>query len=188
MKTITALGRQYGLSRTTLLYYDRLKLLSPTYRTGADARLYSDSDEAKLGQIVTYRKAGIPLESIRRMLESAPGHVNQRLEKRLAEIQQQIGALRAQQRFVVEMLKDAVLRGERPARDRKQWVQLLRACDFTDQDMRAWHVAMERDNPKGHARFLKNIGFSSTEAADVRARARERLTAQATPSASAAKP
>jgi hypothetical protein len=51
-------------------------------------------------------------------------------------------------------------------------VALLRACSFTDRDLHGWHVALERDNPKGHARFLKRIGLSKEEAAEIRRRSR----------------
>lgn len=191
MKTITVIARQFGLSRTTLLYYDRIRLLCPSYRTTAEARLYSAADEARLNQIVTYRRAGIPLESIKRMLDAAPIRVNERLERRLREIQEQICALRSQQHFIVGMLKDAVMRGESPARTKDQWVALLRACDFTEKDLHGWHVAMERDNPEAHARFLRRVGLTAKEAEQVRAYARATLEAekaQAPASASAAMP
>lgn len=181
MKTITAIARQFGLSRTTLLYYDRLGLLSPAYRTASEARLYSSDEEARLSRIVTYRRAGIPLKSIKHMLVAAPGGVNQRLETRLSEIQGQIADLRGQQRFIVGMLKDAVLRGEGPKRTRDQWVELLRACAFTQRDMHQWHIEMERDNPNGHARFLKQIGLSATEVSHIRGLARGALKANAAP-------
>lgn len=190
MKSVTVLAREHGLSRTTLLYYDRIGLLSPTYRAGGGTRLYDAGDHVRLARIVTYRRAGIPLHSIKRMLDAAPMRVNERLEHRLNEIQQQVGALRTQQRFIVEMLKDAVLRGEGPARTRDQWVQLLRACDFSPADMHNWHVAMERDDPSGHARFLRRIGLTTGEAAHIREHSRAACGAddQSASSASAAKP
>ena len=44
MKTysISKLARACGLSRSTLLYYDRLGLLPPSGRTGSGYRCYSD--------------------------------------------------------------------------------------------------------------------------------------------------
>lgn len=174
MKTITVIARQFGLSRTTLLYYDRLRLLSPKYRTAADARLYSADEEQRLARIVTYRRAGIPLKTIRHILEAAPVRVNERLETRLREIEEQVAHLRAQQRFIVEMLRDSVMRGEGPKYSRDEWVELLRACSFTDRDLHGWHVALERDNPEGHARFLKRIGLSKEEADEIRRRCRRR--------------
>jgi DNA-binding transcriptional MerR regulator len=173
MKTITVLARRFGLSRSTLLYYDRIGLLSPSYRTHADARLYSAEEEIRLERIVRFRRAGIPLQSIQSILEALPAKVNRALEGRLGEIEKQIGQLRTQQRFIVELLKDAVVRGEKPARTKDQWVALLEACAFTPDDMRAWHVKMERDDPAGHARFLKRIGLSDEDSDRIRRRARD---------------
>lgn len=173
MKTITAVARQFGLSRSTLLYYDRIGLLTPSYRTHADARLYSDAEVQRLARVMTFRKAGISLDAIKAILEAGvPAKVNQRLEVRLREIQGQVEGLRAQQRFIVGLLKDAVMRGEGPARTRTQWVELLRACAFTEDDMRAWHVTMEREDPAAHARFLARIGLSKTEVSKIRAQSR----------------
>lgn len=200
MTTITTLALRYGLSRSTLLYYDRIGLLSPSYRTHADARLYSAAEESKLSRIVTFRRAGIPLETIKTILAApVPAKVNRSLEDRLGEIQEQIGALRMQQRFIVGLLKDAVMRGEGPARTRDQWVKLLKACAFTEADMREWHATMERDDPAAHGRFLRRIGFSASETERIRALSRDAWTSgavaapytrdvHAAPSASAARP
>jgi DNA-binding transcriptional MerR regulator len=192
MKTITAIARLFGLSRSTLLYYDRIGLLTPSYRTQAEARLYSDEEEGRLARIVTFRRAGIPLETIKTMLESdVPEKVNESLETRLREIQGQIAGLRAQQQFVVEMLRQAVLRGEEPKRTRDQWVDLMKACSFNEADMRAWHMALERDDPKAHDRFLRRIGLRPAEIERIREHCRSVLTVspgQPDASKSAARP
>jgi DNA-binding transcriptional MerR regulator len=192
MKTITAIARLFGLSRSTLLYYDRIGLLTASYRTQAEARLYSAEEEGRLARIVTFRRAGIPLETIKAMLESdVPEKVNESLETRLREIQGQIAGLRAQQQFVVEMLRQAVLRGEEPKRTRDQWVDLMKACSFNEADMRAWHVALERDDPKAHALFLRRIGLRPAEIERIREHCRSVLTVspgQPEASKSAARP
>lgn len=159
MKTITVLARQFNLSRSTLLYYDRIGLLRPSYRTHADARLYSDEDEARLERIHIFRRAGIGIETIRVLLESGARQSAALLEERLRETQQQIDALRAQQRFTIELLRDQVIRHAGPGPTREEWVALLKACSFSEADMKAWHAAMERDMPSVHARFLKRIGL-----------------------------
>lgn len=173
MKTITALARQFGLSRTALLYYDRLGLLRPSYRTHADARLYSENEEAQLRRIVTFRQAGVPLASIRALLEAKPARVNRTLETHLAAIQRHIDGLKAQQRFVVALLRDAVLRGEAPVRTKDEWVALLRACQFADADMQAWHVELEQADPRTHTRFLRKLGLSPAEVARIRRATRQ---------------
>jgi DNA-binding transcriptional MerR regulator len=190
MKTITVLARQFGLSRSTLLYYDRIRLLAPSYRTHAEARLYSAADEARLRRIVSYREAGLTLATIRDLLTGAPGRARGALERRLFEVQRQIAGLRAQQRLVAAMLADAVVRGRGAAPTKAEWVAMLEACAFSPDDMRGWHVGLEREAPALHARFLKKLGLSPTEAERVRERSRGEWAAQrpAATSTSSARP
>ena len=46
--TVGRLAKRFGLSRSTLLYYDRLGLLCPSGRSGGDYRLYEDADAQRL--------------------------------------------------------------------------------------------------------------------------------------------
>src|SRR5208282_6794638 len=72
MKTysISRLARACGLSRSTLLYYDRLGLLKPTGRTGSGYRYYTDADQRRLERIGHFRQAGLTLKEIRAVLSS----------------------------------------------------------------------------------------------------------------------
>lgn len=71
MPTISALGRRFGLSRSTLLYYDRIGLLRPGGRSAKAYRHYGEAEVARLEQICLYRRAGVPLAEIRRLLDGA---------------------------------------------------------------------------------------------------------------------
>ena len=64
MYTISQLGAMFGLSRSTLLYYDSLGLLRPSARSEAGYRLYSDDDCTRMRQIVLFRGLGVPLSKI----------------------------------------------------------------------------------------------------------------------------
>jgi len=66
--TISRLAKQHGLSRSTLLYYDRLGLLSPGGRLHNGYRHYTPRDEKRLGQICLYRRTGLPLAEIGSLL------------------------------------------------------------------------------------------------------------------------
>ena len=72
MKTysISKLAREFVLSRSTLLYYDRLGLLPPSGRTGAGYRCYTDKDYRRLERICRFREAGLTLKEIRAVLSS----------------------------------------------------------------------------------------------------------------------
>ena len=67
--TISALARRFGLSRSALLHYDRIGLLSPSGRSLAGYRCYSEADADRLRAIQTFRQAGVPLAGIRALLD-----------------------------------------------------------------------------------------------------------------------
>ena len=52
MFLITELAREFGLSRSTLLYYNRIGLLRPAGRSMAGYRLYSTKDRDTLALIL----------------------------------------------------------------------------------------------------------------------------------------
>lgn len=65
-------SRIAGVSVRTLHHYDEIGLLSPSGRSAAGYRLYSDDDLLRLQQILIGRELGLPLEEIRRSLDD-PG-------------------------------------------------------------------------------------------------------------------
>ena len=68
--TIGQLAAQSGLSRSTLIYYDRKGLLSPSGRSETNYRLYSNKDLEKLNLILTHRNGGLSLKEIAAILDS----------------------------------------------------------------------------------------------------------------------
>jgi len=58
-----------GVTVRTLHHYDRLGVLSPSGRTDAGYRLYSDRDLVRLEQILALKFIGVPLQEIRRLLK-----------------------------------------------------------------------------------------------------------------------
>ncbi len=69
VKEVAALS---GVTVRALHHYDELGLLTPTARTAAGYRLYSDDDLLRLQQILIGRELGLSLEAIRRSLDD-PG-------------------------------------------------------------------------------------------------------------------
>ena len=67
--TIGTLAKRFGLSRSTLLYYESEGLVSPAGRSRSNYRLYDASAIDRLQRVVSYRAAGVPLDDIRRMLD-----------------------------------------------------------------------------------------------------------------------
>ena len=58
-----------GVTIRTLHHYDRLGLLTPTARSDAGYRLYSETDLARLEQIIVLKFLGLPLKNIRDLLD-----------------------------------------------------------------------------------------------------------------------
>jgi DNA-binding transcriptional MerR regulator len=171
--TISQLARKHGLSRSTLLYYDRIGLLKPDGRLGNDYRHYDTGAERRLRQIRLYRQAGLPLLEIRRILERPKKDLAAALERQLYEVLSQMEALRGRQRVIVELLKNRRLLEQVRNLDRARWVQLLRASGFTDEDLGRWHRDFERTDPAYHQRFLEFLGIPPTEIVVIRERSRQ---------------
>lgn len=93
--TVGVLGRKFGLSRSTLLYYDKIGLLSPSGRTGANYRDYTDDDVDRLEKICLYRKTGVELKRIRELLGSPDSSI---WEERLSQLNDQMNSIRLQQK------------------------------------------------------------------------------------------
>ena len=56
---------------STLLYYDRLGLLRPSRHSRSGYRLYGDEARERLSRIVELRAAGLPLQVVKRILETS---------------------------------------------------------------------------------------------------------------------
>jgi MerR family transcriptional regulator, thiopeptide resistance regulator len=166
--TITQLARKHGLSRSTLLYYDRIGLLPPDGRFVNDYRHYGAAAERRLRQIRLYRETGLPLAEIRRILQRPKQDLAAALERQLHEVVTQVDALRSRQRIIVELLKSRRLLDRVQNMDRERWVKLLHASGFTDDDLRRWHVDFERTDPDYHQRFMEFLGIPADQIRRVR--------------------
>lgn len=111
--TVGRLAKTVGLSRSTLLYYDRIGLLRSINRSGGNYRLYSAGDVTRLRRICTYRQLGIPLKQITALTEaSGCGNTatEAMLERHLESLDREIESLREQQRQVVLLLEQITSR------------------------------------------------------------------------------
>lgn len=172
VKTIRQLARQFGLSRTALLYYDRQGLLRPEHRTAAGHRLYSPDDEARLARICRLREAGLPLREIDAVLEperSLRTPLKETLHRRLTQLNGEIAALRRQQQVVVSLLRRAGAMRDTRIMNRERWVALLDAAGLDAADRAAWHREFERLSPEAHQDFLESLGMREAEIKKIRA-------------------
>jgi DNA-binding transcriptional MerR regulator len=102
--SISKLARAFGLSRSTLLYYDRIGILKPSGRTGSDYRYYSQRDYRRLERICHFREAGLTLKDILAVLSSGGKPGVKLLDQRIRETAADIVDLKNQQRLLAGML------------------------------------------------------------------------------------
>jgi DNA-binding transcriptional MerR regulator len=181
MESIGQMGRKFGLSRSTLLYYDRLNLVRSSYRTAAGYRLYSSDDAARLRRVCRYRKAGLPLAEIGRLLgddEHPRVGVGRALHKRLTELNHEIAALRRQQQVVIGLLRGKGHDRLARAMTKDKWVALLRSVGMGRAERARWHAAFERLSPEAHQDFLESLGIPEAELRSIREHSRRSWRAE----------
>ena len=168
MLTISQLAGRFGLSRSTLLYYDSIGLLSPSARSGANYRLYSQSDVERMELIDIYRRAGLPLADITRVLSTDESALAELLEARLRGLNKEVGKLRHQQRLIVRLLQNRAALSKTRYLDKDGWVAILEATGLGREQMRRWHVEFERLSPEAHKDFLESLGLGEEEIRKIR--------------------
>ncbi|MEV0275588.1 MerR family transcriptional regulator [Streptomyces sp. NPDC050610] len=82
-----------GVTVRTLHHYDKAGLLTPSDRSAAGYRLYSDADLARLQQILFYRELGFSLEETGAVLAGPQDDVLDRLRSRHRLLNEQIAGL-----------------------------------------------------------------------------------------------
>ncbi len=173
MFLITELARHFGLSRSTLLYYDHIGLLTPSGRSEAGYRLYSPDDRDKLATVCSFRQAGLTIEDIRRVLSMEKDANSVVLQRRMRELGDEIRTLQTQQHLLGKMLQVQSL-GELPVTvDKQAWIEMLRAAGMDEAAMSRWHTEFERRAPEAHHQFLLSLGISEDEAGYIRKRSAE---------------
>ncbi len=166
--TISQLGRLYGLSRSTLLYYDRIELLPPFGRTDAKYRYYTEADRDRLDRICRFRQAGLSIEDIRNLLASSENSSLSVLEKRFREIGDEIRSLKSKQKLLSRMMRGLSSDHAFPEVDKTMWVEMLRAAGMDESAMEQWHGEFEARAPQAHREFLLSLGMSEQEACEIR--------------------
>lgn len=169
MFTIGQVAKKYALSRSALIYYDTIGLLTPSGRSASNYRLYSESDLTKMDRIQLYRSAGLSLESIASLLEKENSDLNATLENRLLMINCEIQKFRNQQKVILKILENESLERQSRVITKAIWVSMLRAAGLDDAGMENWHREFELTSPEAHQDFLQSIGIEEDEIKAIRA-------------------
>lgn len=110
---IHELAQACGVSTKTIRYYESIGLLPPPRRTDNNYRHYQPADAERLRFVVGARALGFSLDEIAEILafrelgEAPCLYVLDRLERKAAEIETRIASLRALQRDLRHLRREA---------------------------------------------------------------------------------
>jgi DNA-binding transcriptional MerR regulator len=168
MLSVSQIAKRFGLSRTTILYYESCGLLKPGHRTSASYRLYGEKEVRVLERICLYRSVGLSVSSIRGMLANPETDIAALLRRRLTELDSEIGRLREHQRVILRLLqtKNILRRTKNMTKDK--WVSIMKAAGFSEDDMRRWHREFEKAAPEDHNEFLAYLRIPVAEIQSIR--------------------
>ncbi len=161
MLTVGAAAKKFGISRTTLLYYERIGLICPAKRAENGYRLYSDDDLGRLNAIMDLREAGIPLADIQKHIDYKETDVSSLLLKRLNELNSQIQTIKDQQAVIITLLSRGDLKTKRL--NRQMWKKILLEAGIDNATTIKWHQSFEKQSPLAHTALLRTLGFSDEE-------------------------
>ncbi|MET2852920.1 MerR family transcriptional regulator [Vibrio owensii] len=168
MLTVTQLARECGLSRTTILYYEREGLLAPAHRSENGYRWYGEKEMQRLKTISSYRSYGLPISSIRTLLAQKGKSQAEILKDHFNELEREVQNLRAQQKAIVVLLQEPQLIEDNIV-TKERWVQIMQAAGFSENDMVTWHQKFEEMEPAEHQKFLESLGIEQDEIVRIRA-------------------
>ncbi|WP_249352222.1 MerR family transcriptional regulator [Nocardiopsis akebiae] len=92
--TVGAAAGLVGVTVRTLHHWDEVGLASPSARTAAGYRQYTDADLRRLRRIVAYREAGLGLDAVRRVLDDRTAEIGATLREQRARLAERIEGLR----------------------------------------------------------------------------------------------
>jgi DNA-binding transcriptional MerR regulator len=153
----------FGLSRTALLYYESIGLLSAVARSESNYRLYSDDSAKRLERICTYKDAGVPLTKISNILDHEADDERDILEKTLLMLNQKAQEIKNNQDKITAILNQELADCSPVQIDLRAIMDSLTQIGFGEDVFLQIHGILEHKTPDGHLSFLKLCGFSDEE-------------------------
>ena len=177
MLSVSQIAKKFGLSRTTILYYESCGLLKPALRTRADYRLYGEKETRVLEQICLYRSVGLSVASIRVMLANPQTEATSLLRRRLQELESEINDRRQHQEVILRLLQSKDILRRTKTMTKEKWVSIMTAAGLTEGDMHRWHREFERSAPEDHNEFLQFLHIPDAEIKTIREWSRKTASA-----------
>ena len=143
MYTVSEMVRRVGIARSTLLYYERIGLVTPERDPVNGYRRYSEDLVVRLITLRQLQRAGLNLQECRRCLDGEMSA--EQIEERLRFLEAELHELL----LARELLRSFV--GEKGGKRTRQW-----------------HNDFARRSPEAHLQWLRGLGFSELEALQIR--------------------
>jgi len=175
MYTISELGRMVGLSRTALLYYESIGLLTPAERTSAGYRLYSDASAELLTRICTYRNAGVPLSEIAAIVSQEETVEAAILEKTLDLLNKKELEIKSCKQRLTSMIGNTG-KGSTSLIDLDSLKFTFALAGIGDDVLLAFHSYLESDSHEQHIALLRLLGFDDSAVNELLERINEEKT------------
>lgn len=133
MLSIKQFCEQLGVSRTTVLYYERQGLITSANRTSSGYRMYGEGELERFRAILAYRSYGIPVSEIASLVQQSKDR-DAILRKQFTSLDLEIQKLRQQQRSIMTLLKEPDLLNQGQL-TKERWTEILRESGMNEQDM-----------------------------------------------------
>jgi DNA-binding transcriptional MerR regulator len=120
--TIGGLAKESQVTRDTLRFYERKRLLAPPRRTASGYRLYTEADRARVQFIRRAQAMGLTLDDIQELLRAQTlktsdqcRRVASRLKARIESVDTKIEELRAFRAELARAVRECEKAGEQPS-------------------------------------------------------------------------
>ena len=172
--TISKLAEKVGLSRSTLLYYDEIGLLRPSFRESTGYRFYNADDLEKLRRILELKEAGFKIKEILEFLEYGDGNPDRDIiEERIKDLNRDIRHIRQKQRMLGCMLKKNGWKMPLVGFDKASWMNLLHTTGVDDEPLKRFHIEFEKKDPVAHRDFMTSLGIDPMEIEQIQQESRQ---------------
>lgn len=162
--SVGKVAKMFNLSRTTLLYYDSIGLLTPSVRSAASYRIYDDADIEKLKKITLYKEVGVPLKEIDKLISASENSFVSILMGRLDDLNKELSLIKAKQNIIVNILCNVSLFRTFVNIDQQAWRVVLSSVGMSEEQAIKWHVDFELNSPEQHRKLLLALGIPEDEA------------------------
>lgn len=141
-----------GITPRTLRHWDDIGLLTPSFRSWGDYRLYTEADLDRAWEILVYRETGMPLKDIAGLID---GHLSRhnRLAAQRAHLEEEIVRLGRMRDAVTALLEGELTMTDKAELFGQDWTQYEAEAQERWGDTPEWEQAQRAQRDMTAADF-----------------------------------